>query len=187
MTEETSQQEPSVDEVLAQAAQATAAAAEAKPKKERKPKANGAANGAEHKEAKPKKEKQPKAPKAPKDPNAPVRQRLSLLGSQKLYVTERGKAATYREGTKRRDNFAVITDGMTVDEYYALTGGKAVTGTFLQWYVAVDQSVGILDDEGKPVDLGLPAPAPKVEAAPETPAQDDNTGGDNPPEAAQTE
>lgn len=186
MTEETGQQEQSVDEVLAQAAQATQAAEEAKPKKERKPKANGTNGAAEPKAAKPKKERQPKAPKAPKDPNAPVRQRLSLLGSQKLYVTERGKAATYREGTKRRDNFAVITDGMTVDQYYALTGGKAVTGTFLQWYVAVDQSVGVLDDEGKPVDLGLPAPAPKPEPQEASP-QDENTGGDNPPEVPPTE
>lgn len=45
------------------------------------------------------------------------------------------KANTFREGTKRHQNFAVIKDGMTVAEYFAAAGPRGETATFLIWYI----------------------------------------------------
>lgn len=59
----------------------------------------------------------------------------TFLGSQTLQITEAGTQTNYREDSKRGQIFASITPGMTVDEFYAANGGKAVSHTFLVWYV----------------------------------------------------
>lgn len=89
--------------------------------------------------------KAPKAPKAPRldaDGNPIVRVSNVFLGSQVLNKVE-GKGAGYREGSKRKSFFDLVTPGITVEGYYAAAGGKSVGHTYLVWYINEDQSVSI--------------------------------------------
>lgn len=79
--------------------------------------------------------KAPKAPRGPRGSNV-------FLGQQVLNKVE-GKGAGYRDGSKRKQFFDLITPGITVDEYYAASGGKSVGHTYLVWYIGSDGSVSI--------------------------------------------
>lgn len=89
--------------------------------------------------------KEPKAPKAPRldaDGNPIARQSNVFLTDQVLNKVE-GKGAGYREGSKRKQFFDLITPGITVGQYYEAAGGKSVGHTYLVWYINEDQSVSI--------------------------------------------
>lgn len=160
-----------VEDLLAKAAAATAGEPVPAGKKERVKKTleGGAATAPEAKEPKAPKEKKPaktypqanedgtqkfeedgvtpvmgpketafKAPKAPRGP----RGSNVYLDTQKLTKVE-GKGTGYRDGSKRKAFFDLITPGITVAEYYAAAGGKSVGHTYLVWYISGDQSVSI--------------------------------------------
>lgn len=59
--------------------------------------------------------------------------RNSIPDGAVLHRTE--KEAKFREGTNRHSNYVAVTDGITAGEYFEKTGGRGVTGTFLQWYI----------------------------------------------------
>lgn len=151
---------PSVEQVLAEAAKEVEAAGKAP--KERKPKADAKPRTPkEPKEKKPKLYKQwnedgtpqldaegnqvmgetkmlkPRVPKQPKldaDGNPIARSaKTSIPDGATLSKTD--KEAKFREGTSRHTNYHIITDGMTAKEYFEKTGGRAVTSTFLVWYI----------------------------------------------------
>lgn len=160
-----------VDALLAEAAAATAGADVPAPKKERVKKSleGGTAEPKAPKE--PKAKKEPKAPKqypqanedgtqkfeedgttpvlgpketafkAPKAARGPRGSNV-FLDTQVLNKVE-GKGADYREGSKRKEFFDLITPGITVAEYYAAAGGKSVGHTYLVWYISGDKSVSI--------------------------------------------
>lgn len=146
--------EKSVDELLAEAAAATEAAATTKRKREPKVDADGnPISGNARKPRAPKldadgnpivKEKKQREPKLDADgnpiPRAP-RGTHTFLPSQTLHHTD--KETKYREGTKRKEFFDKITDGITVEEYYTACGGKSVGHTYLVWYVTQDGSVEV--------------------------------------------
>lgn len=95
--------------------------------------------------------KAPKAPKAPKldaDGNPIVRQSNIFALTSTLDKVE-GKGAGYRDGSKRKQFFDLVTPGITVEQYYAAAGGKSVGHTYLVWYVNEDQSVGITTGDAK--------------------------------------
>jgi len=162
----------SVEDLLAQAAQATAGADVPPAKKERIKKTLEGGVAKEPKAPKePKAAKEPKAPKlypqanedgtqkfeedgttpvlgpketafkAPKAPRGPRGSNV-FLDTQVLNKVE-GKGAGYRDGSKRKQFFDLITPGITVGEYYAAAGGKSVGHTYLVWYISGDQSVSI--------------------------------------------
>lgn len=162
--------EKSVAEVLAEAAQATAGVEVPAPKKERVKKT---LDSAEKPAKEPKAPEEPKAPKTypqanedgtqkfeedgttpvmgPKETafKAPKAKREGgprgsnvYLESQVLNKVE-GKGAGYRDGSKRKEFFDLITPGITVADYYAAAGGKSVGHTYLVWYINGDQSVSI--------------------------------------------
>lgn len=160
-----------VDALLAEAAAATAGTDVPPAKKERVKKSlDGAA--AEPKAPKePKAKKEPKAPKqypqanedgtqkfeedgvtpvlgpketafkAPKAPRGPRGSNV-FLDAQVLNKVE-GKGTGYRDGSKRKHFFDLITPGITVADYYEAAGGKSVGHTYLVWYIGVDKSVSI--------------------------------------------
>lgn len=139
--------EATVDKVLEEAAAAVAAA------------------GGQRKERTPKADRVPRTPKEPKEKlyvqwnedgtpkldadgnrvKGPVKMakpkvaregggsRTVLPDDAVLKLTD--KANTFREGTKRHQNFAVIKDGMTVGEYFTAAGPRGETATFLIWYI----------------------------------------------------
>ena len=87
--------------------------------------------------------KAPKAAKAPRldaDGNPIVRQSNVFAPSSTLDKVE-GKGTGYRDGSKRKQFFDLVTPGITVEQFYAAGGGKAVAHTYLVWYVNEDQSV----------------------------------------------
>lgn len=162
----------SVTDLLAQAAQATAGVEVPPAKKERVKKTLEGGAAKEPKAPKePKAAKEPKAPKlypqanedgtqkfeedgttpvlgpketafkAPKAPRGPRGSNV-FLDTQVLNKVE-GKGAGYRDGSKRKQFFDLITPGITVGEYYAAAGGKSVGHTYLVWYISGDQSVSI--------------------------------------------
>lgn len=75
-----------------------------------------------------------KAPKLDADGN-PIPRAVATRIPGRATISKSDKAHSFREGTKRRDHYDAVVDGMTVDAYYAATGGRAVTATFLQWYI----------------------------------------------------
>lgn len=79
--------------------------------------------------------KEPKAPRGPRGSNV-------FLDTQVLNKVE-GKGSNYREGSKRKQFFDLVTPGITVADYYAAAGGKSVGHTYLVWYISGDQSVSI--------------------------------------------
>ena len=148
---------PTVDQVLAEAAKEVEAAgkvrkpkADAKPRepkapKEKKPKlykqwnedgtpqldAEGNQVMGETKMLKPRVAKQPKLDA---DGNPIARSaKTSIPDGATLSKTD--KEAKFREGTSRHTNYHAITDGMTAKDYFEATGGRAVTSTFLVWYI----------------------------------------------------
>lgn len=161
-----------VEDLLAQAAAATAGADVPAAKKERVKKTLEGGDAATPKAAKePKAQKEPKAHKlypqanedgtqkfeedgvtavmgpketafkAPKAPRGPRGSNV-FLDSQVLNKVE-GKGTGYRDGSKRKEFFDLITPGITVAEYYAAAGGKSVGHTYLVWYIGTDGSVSI--------------------------------------------
>lgn len=152
-----------VYDVLAQAAQATAAAGkkERKPKASSGETEGVAPKVREPKEPKeklyvqwnedgtpmldaegnrvklPTKMEKPKVAKAPRldaDGNPIARAPATRIPDGAI-LTKTDKAHSFREGTKRREHYDAVVDGSTVADYYAATGGRAVTATFLQWYI----------------------------------------------------
>lgn len=77
--------------------------------------------------------KKARAPRLDADGNPIPRNANVYMDSQVIRLTD--IIPNYRAGTKRGDIFASIKDGMTVGDFYALNGGKAVSHTFLVWYV----------------------------------------------------
>lgn len=75
-----------------------------------------------------------KAPKLDADGN-PIPRAVATRIPGGATISKSDKAHSFREGTKRRDHYDAVVDGMTVDAYYTATGGRAVTATFLQWYI----------------------------------------------------
>lgn len=75
-----------------------------------------------------------KAPRLDADGN-PIPRAVATRIPGGATISKTDKAHSFREGTKRRDHYDAVVDGMTVDAYYAATGGRAVTATFLQWYI----------------------------------------------------
>lgn len=164
--------EQTVEQLLEEAAKATAGADVPAAKKERVKKTLDGGEAKAPKEPKaPKAPKEPKAPKTYPQANEDGTQKFEedgttpvmgpketafkaprksggtrgsnvFLGTQKLNKVE-GKGAGYREGSKRKQFFDLVTPGITVDEYYAAAGGKSVGHTYLVWYITGDQSVTI--------------------------------------------
>lgn len=164
--------EKSVEDLLAEAAEATSAVEVPAPKKERVKKSLEGGAAKEPKAPKePKTPKEPKVPKqypqanedgtqkfeedgttpvlgpketafkAPKAPRGPRGSNV-FLDTQVLNKVE-GKGTGYRDGSKRKAFFDLVTPGITVADYYAAAGGKSVGHTYLVWYISGDQSVSI--------------------------------------------
>lgn len=79
--------------------------------------------------------KKVRAPRLDAEGNPIPRTTNVFLGSQTLKITDAGREAKYQPESQRGKIFASITDGMTVDQFYEANGGKAVSHTFLVWYV----------------------------------------------------
>jgi hypothetical protein len=79
--------------------------------------------------------KKARAPKLDADGNPIPRQVNVFLGTQVITLTDQALKVSYRPDSKRGTIFASIKDGMTVDEFYAANQGKAVSHTFLVWYL----------------------------------------------------
>lgn len=121
---------------------------EAPKKKRRSKKAEEAAEKPEGEETvdeepKPKKKRQPKLDE---DGNPIPKRSYTILPSQTLHKTEKAAEVAYREGTKRRNYFDAIEDGMTVEAYQEKIGKE--WRSFLVWYVEEAGVVELRGDEG---------------------------------------
>ncbi len=79
--------------------------------------------------------KKVRAPRLDADGNPIPRVSNVFLDTQVITITELGIKANYRPDSKRGKIFASIKDGQTVAEFYANNEGKAVSHTFLVWYL----------------------------------------------------
>ncbi len=94
--------------------------------------------------------KAPRQPKLDADGNPIPRASNVYLDSQIILRTELADKFAPRADSKRGQMFAAATNGLTVGEFYAATGGKAVSHTFLIWFV----------NEAKVLEIGVATDAP---------------------------